>query len=201
MMRLWFVPCFALIIAGAAEPTAAAQAIGAFPIASVIAEVKAELSAAQNTTGADLGISLQKVELNFSITRTTDASGKVTIGVPVLASAEVGGSGDHKSEQTSSLLIDLAPPGSGSAMSAQDLKGLGLAEAIVSTRAQLLQGLNQTPKLDPNKVVITLKFAITNSGGPTGQVKFLVFTLGGGVITSANSNSVELTFGKPKLIT
>lgn len=182
--------------AGAAPP------VQVFPIASVIAEVKAELAAAQNTTGVNLGISLQKVELNFSITRTTDANGKVTIGVPILASASIGGSGELKSEQTSSVLIDLTPPSGGAAMNGQDLSKLGLTQAIVSTRAQLLQGLNERPKLLPDKVVITLKFAITNGGGPTGQVKFLVFTLGGGVTaTSANSNTIELTFAKSKSLT
>jgi hypothetical protein len=200
--RLCLLAGIALTIAVAAGSAQAAPTVTAFPIASVIAEVKSELAAAQNTTGANLGISLQKVELNFSITRTTDANGKVTIGVPVLASAEIGGSGEHKNEQTSSVLIDLTPPGGGSAMSGQDLKDLGLTQAIVSTRAQLLQGLDQPPKLIPDKVVITLKFAITNNGGPTGQIKFLVFTLGGGVTaTSANSNSIELTFGKAKPLT
>jgi hypothetical protein len=189
-------------IGGVAQPADAAPSVTPFPIASVIAEVKSEIAAAQNTTGANLGITLQKVELNFSITRTIDANGKVTIGVPVLASADIGGTGDHKSDQTSSVLIDLTPPSGGSAMSGQDLKDLGLTQAIISTRTQLLQGLDQPPKLVPDKVVITLKFAITNSGGPTGQVKFLVFTLGGGVTaTSANANSIELTFGKSKPLT
>jgi hypothetical protein len=60
-----------------------------------------------------------------------------------------------------------------------------------------LQGLKQKPELLPNKVVITLKFGVTRTAGATGQIKFLVVTVGGGVTaTSANTSSIELTFGK-----
>lgn len=82
-------------------------------------------------------------------------------------------------------------------MSAEDVKDLGLTQAIVATRTQLLAGLSQKPQRDPNKVAITLKFAITRASGLTGQIKFLVFTIGGGIAaTIANSSSIELTLGK-----
>lgn len=180
------------------QKTSAPLAAASFPVAEVIAEVKRELAAAQSTTGANVGISLQKVALNFALTQTTDKNGKVTIGIPILGGAELGGSGSRKAEETSSLLVELAPPkGAGPAMSAEDVKDLGLTQAIVSTRQQLLAGMSEKPQLDPAKVVITLKFAITRTAGGTGQIKFLVFTIGGGATaTSANSSSIELTFAK-----
>ena len=71
------------------------------------------------------------------------------------------------------------------------------ARVFVDTRTALLQGMNDPPKLEPNKVTIALKFVVTRTGGATGQIKFLVFTLGGGAtLTSENSNTITLTFGK-----
>ena len=201
-MVLIFFGSAAIPYASAAEAPPPPQTVGSvFPVAAVIAEVKAELTAAQSTTGASLGIYLQKVELNFALTRSTDADGKVTIGIPVLGGVDMGGSGDRKAEQVSSLLVALTPPSPVGTMSAPNIADFGLTQAIVETRSQLLAGLDQPPKLLPDKVVITLRFVITNSGGPSGRVKFLVFEIGGGVTaTSANSSSIELTFAKAKPI-
>jgi hypothetical protein len=169
-----------------------------FPVAEVIAEVKRELAAAQNTQGADVDLSLTQVELNFSLTSTTDENGKVSVGIPI-ASASVGGNGERRVEQTSSLMVELAPPKPSGTMSADESKDLGITQAIIQARDQLKQGLNEVPKLTPNKVVITLKFAVTKTKGANGQVKFLIFSIGGGQTTSdAASNSIALTFAKAK---
>jgi hypothetical protein len=177
----------------------AAHSGAPLPVADVIAQVKRELQAAQNTPGASAGLSLEKVEVNFALTKTTDASGKVSIGIPVLGGVEAGGSGRVKTEETSSVLVELVPPKPLGMMSGEDIADLGIARAIVETRRQLVAGLGQSPKLDPSKVVISLKFVATRTGGASGQIKFLVFTLGGGKeLTSANSSGIVLTFTKSK---
>lgn len=85
-------------------------------------------------------------------------------------------------------------------MSATDASNFGITEAIVETRRELAAGLSDSPKLEPTKVVINLKFAITRTKGGTGQIKFLVFTLGGGrTLTSANASSITLTFSRAGL--
>ena len=179
--------------------TASRPSSAGFPIAEVIAQIKRELQAAENTPGAAVGLNLDKVELNFALTKITEANGKISIGIPVLGGIEAGGSGTKKAEEISSLLVELVPPKPIGAMSGQEAKDFGITQAIVETRRQLLAGLNDTPKLDPSKVVITLRFVITRVGGLNGQVKFLVFTLGGGkALTSANSSSIALTFSKSK---
>ncbi|VWD34754.1 hypothetical protein BLA39750_04920 [Burkholderia lata] len=182
-------------------PTHPAAGAPVFPIAAVIAQVKTELEAAQSTPGAQLGLKLDTVELNFSLTKTTDVNGKVAIGIPVVGGIDLDANGDRKAEETSSLTVNLVPPEPVAAMSGYDTTNLGITQAIVDTRQQLIQGLNDVPKLDPNKVVITLKFVVTKSGGGSGKIKFLVFTLGGGAtITGANSNTITLTFSKSKAL-
>lgn len=171
-----------------------------FPLAEVIAQVKRELAAAQNTPGASVGLKLDSVDLNFSLTKGTNTSGKASVGIPVLGGVDLGGSGDNKVEGTSSLLVNLVPPEPTGTMSAADTSNFGITEAIVETRRELAAGLNDPPRLEPNKVVITLKFAIIRTKGGTGQIRFLVFTLGGGrTLTSANSSSITLTFSRAGL--
>lgn len=171
-----------------------------FPLAEVIAQVKRELTAAQNTPGASVGLKLDSVDLNFSLVRATNTNGKVSVGIPVVGGVELGGSGDNKAESTSSLLVSLVPPEPTGTMSAADSSNFGITQAIVDTRRELAEGLNDSPKLEPKKVVITLKFAVTRSKGGAGQIRFLVFTLGGGhSLTSANSSSITLTFSKAGL--
>jgi len=178
------------LIVGATEPS------GSFPVAAVIAQVKRELAAAQNSPGASVGLKLDKVELNFALTRTVDANGKVTIGVPAVG-VEIGGNGSRKTEDASSLLVELVPPRPLGIMSGADTRDFGLTEAIVETRRQLRQGLDDDPKLEPRKVQITLRFVVTRTGGPTGQIKFLVFSVGGGAnISATDASSIVLTFSK-----
>lgn len=187
-----------LLLGLGAAQAAPAKPKQTFPVADVIAQVKKEIAASQGTTGANVGITLQKVQLDFALTSTTDANGKLSVGIPLLAGAEVGGSGEGKNSSASSLSIELTPPkGNEATMSGTDTKDLGITKAIVDTRTALLQGMDQQPKLIPNKVTITLKFVVTRTGGATGQIKFLVFTLGGGTtLTSENSNTITLTFAK-----
>ena len=161
----------AILVTAAAQPAMAKKpqpapihpAAGGpvFPIAAVVAQVKTELAAAQSVPGATLGLKLDTVELNFALTKATDVNGKVAIGIPIVGGVDLGGSGDRKVEETSSLLIDLVPPAPIVTMSGFDTTDLGITQAIVDTRQQLAKGLNDAPKLDPTKVVITLKFAVT----------------------------------------
>jgi hypothetical protein len=66
---------------------------------------------------------------------------------------------------------------------------------VYETRNDLAKELDDAPQLTPQKVVITLKFVVKDQGGPTGQITFLAFTIGGGVtLTSENANSIILTF-------
>lgn len=167
-----------------------------FPVASVIAEVKKELLAAQNTGGPSLGLPLQSVQLTIALSSTTDVNGKIAIGVPMI-NAEVGATGDRKAENTSTLTVELAPPAGSITMSGADIGDLGLTQAIISTRNQLAKSLNDEPKLIPRKVSIQIKFSVTRSGGGTGQIKFLVLTVGGGVTKSvAETNTITLTYEK-----
>jgi hypothetical protein len=167
-----------------------------FPLADVIAQVKKELAATQNTPGQMRGLVLQSVQINFALTQATDVNGKVAIGVPII-SADVGANGERKSENSSSLTVELAPPSASVTMSGTDSSQFGITQAILSTRSQLAKGLNDEPKLEPRKVSIQLKFGITRTGGATGQIKFLVFTVGGGATKSAaETSTITLNFEK-----
>jgi hypothetical protein len=178
-------------------PTASfAQNNQTFPLAAVIAQVKKELAAAQNIPGQNIGLALKTVELTFAITHTVDVSGKVAIGVPIL-SADIGGNGERKAEDSSTLTVDLAPPSASITMAGVDSTQFGITQAIVATRKQLAQGLNDEPKLEPRKVSLQLKFGVTRTGGATGQIKFVILTVGGGATKSAGETStITLNFEK-----
>jgi hypothetical protein len=176
---------------------AEAADVEGFPLAQVIAQVKKELAAAQSVPGQGAGLALQTVTLAFSLSRVVDAEGKATIGIPLLG-AELGGAGGVKSETVSSLLVKLAPPRPIVTMSGEELQELGLTQAILEVRRQLQEGLDDEPKLAPSQVELEIKFALTRKGGPKGEAKFLVFSIGGGATWSAAAvNAVKLTFAKP----
>jgi hypothetical protein len=173
-----------------------AQNNQAFPLAAVIAQVKKELAAAQNIPGQSIGLALKTVELTFAITHTVDVSGKVAIGVPIL-SADIGGNGERKAEDSSTLTVELAPPSASITMAGVDSTQFGITQAIVATRKQLAQGLNDEPKLEPRKVSLQFKFGVTRTGGATGQIKFVILTVGGGATKSAGETStITLNFEK-----
>lgn len=175
-------------------PVAQAQSAPVFPISSVIAEVKRELAAAQNVPGAAVDLKLEKVEATLAVSRVVDANGKVSVGVPALG-VELGAGGTRKSEDSSTLYVELVPPEPGRALGATETKNFGLTEAIVDTRRELAKGLRDEPRLDPKKVVITVKFGVTQSAGPTGQLKLVVLTVGGGVSVAASDvSTIVLTF-------
>jgi hypothetical protein len=166
------------------------------PLADVIAQVKKELAAAQNIPGPMAGLSLAGVQLTFAITHSTDVNGKISIGVPII-SAELGGSGDRKTEDTSTVTVDLAPPKSSITMSGADSSGFGITQTILAVRKQLASGLKDEPILEPRKASMQFKFGVTTTGGASGQVKFLVFTAGAGATRSAaETSTITLNFEK-----
>lgn len=175
---------------------AAAQTKDSFPLADVITQVKKELAAVQNTPGQTLGLVLQSVQVNFAITQTTDVNGKVAIGVPIIG-ADLGANGERKAEDSSSLTVELEPPSASITMSGVDISQFGITQAVLATRHQLAAGLNDEPKLAPKKASIQLKFGITRTGGGTGQIKFLIFTMGGGATKSyGETSTITLNFEK-----
>lgn len=179
---------------------ASAQKTESFPLADVITQIKKELAAVQNTPGQQIGIPLQSVQVNFALTQTTDANGKVAIGVPII-SADLGGNGEKKVENSSTLTVELDPPTAGIVMSGIDSSNFGLTQAILDVRRQLASGLNNEPKLVPKKVTIQLKFGVTRTGGGTAQIKFLIFTVGGGVTKSAaEMSTITLNFEKKEVL-
>ena len=114
-----------------------------------------------------------------------------------IINAEVGGNGDRKVETGSTLTVELAPPTAGVVMSGVDSGSLGITQAIVSTRKQLVQGLKDEPKLEPRKVSLQFKFGVTKTGGATGQIKLVVVTIGGGkTMTGAETSTITLNFEK-----
>jgi hypothetical protein len=165
-----------------------------FSVSAVVAQVKRELAAAQNTQGAGLKLVLDKVEATLLVSRVVDANGKITIGVPS-AGVDASGGGSRKAEESSTLYIELVPPKPTAFLGATDAKDFGLTEAIVETRRELLKGLADEPRLDPRKVVITVKFGITRNLGTSGQLKLMVISVGAGAsVTSSDVNTIVLGF-------
>lgn len=193
-MRRFSSALFVVAILVVSPALAFCQSDQTSPLSDVIAQVKKELAAAQNTPGQINGLVLQSVQLVIALTQTTDVNGKVAIGVPIV-SADVGGTGERKAENTSTLTVELAPPTASITMSGADSSEFGITQAIVSTRRQLAQGLSDEPKLIPKKVSFQFKFGVTRIGGATGQIKFLIFTLGGGATKSAaETSTITLNF-------
>jgi hypothetical protein len=191
----------AVVLAGALTTGCSSAAVRdtpapIFPVAAVIAQIKHELAAAQNTAGASVGLALEKVDVTLAVSRVVEANGKVSVGVPAIG-LELGGAGSRKGEEASTVAIQLLPPKGTGTLSATPPEDLGLTQMIVQTRAELLKGLNEEPKLDAKQVVMTVKFALSKTVGPTGQLKFVVVTIGGGgTVTATNTNTVVLTFSR-----
>lgn len=169
-----------------------------FPLSSVVSQVKREIAAAQATTGSGLGLVLDKVEVTLAVARVADANGKVEFGVPLLkAEADVGG--ERRVESASSVKVELAPPAPLAILSKEEMEGFGLAEAIVTTRAELLKGLKEVPTLPPKKVVITARFGVKTTVKAGAKLNLVIFSIGGGGSESySGSNTVVLTFSKSK---
>lgn len=106
------------------------------PLASVISQIKRELAAAQRVPGASANLNLDKVDVTLAVSRTVDATGKVTVGVPAVG-AEFGGSGSRKTDELSSLQVELVPPKPTGLLSTEDTKDFGLTQMIVEARRQL----------------------------------------------------------------
>lgn len=177
---------------------AAASTPDPLPLAAVVSQIKYELAASQSASGGGLNLRLEKVDITLSVSRTVDANGKATIGVPAL-NIEAGGSGGRKAEEVSTLLVEMAPPAASITLSSNETSSLGLAQMIIDTRQQLASGLNQEPKLDPNAVVMTVKFGVTRTGGGNASVKLLVLSVGGGAtVSNVDSHTVVLTFKKQR---
>lgn len=196
-LRLGLVALLAGLGIGMADVTQAKEApTKGFALAEVIAQVKRELAAAQNQPGSAVGLTLQTVGIDLAVGRVSDVDGKITIGVPAVG-VEAGGGVGRKADQSSSISVELTPPKAIAVMSGDETKEFGITQAIVDTRKQLAAGLDDEPKLTPNKVKMVFKFAVTRTGGPKGGIKFLVFQLGGGAtVASAETSTITLTFGR-----
>ena len=193
--RRAFVALLVIGLAGCGS-TARAQSDGVLPVATVIAQIKRELAAAQSEVGANLRLKLEKVEATLLVARTEEVNGKAAIGVPAMG-IELGGGGSRATDTSSTIYVALEPPRTLIAMNEAETRGFGLTQAIVETRKQLLEGIDQEPKLVPTKVVIRVKFGVTWSGGGTGQIKLAIISIGAGATSKvADSNEIALTFAR-----
>lgn len=204
--RFWISCCVALGLAGAGAPCLAADAdkaspalVQAYPISAVVAQVKRELIAAQSAPGAGVQLVLNKVDIRLLVTRQADVSGGVSFGVPA-AGFSIGTQAGRHTQATSTVSLELAPPPASDALGAVETKGLGLAEMIVHVRRELLKGLADEPRLLPRQVVMSIGFELSTTGGPDGEVKFLIGAVRAGErVEAGNSSTITLTFGaKPR---
>lgn len=168
--------------------------IKGFALGEVIDQVKHELEAAQSVPSAGLNLALKKVEISLAVANVIDLKGQMTVGVPSLGLG-LGFSSGRKHEESSTLYVELAPPAANALLSGADRAGLGLTQAIVDARDQLAMGLNEEPRLDPKKVVITIKFGVTESSSGSGELKIVAVSLGGSALrTTSDVSTIILTF-------
>jgi hypothetical protein len=176
-----------------AEPVATTGA-PVYPIGEVIAQVKREVAAAQRTPGAGVILSLDKLEVTLQVARGVDVNGGASFGVPA-AGFSLGVKAGRSSQEVSTVEIELSPPTAGEMLGMVETRSLGLAEMIVQARRELLLGAGQEPRLVPRRVVMTLHFGLTSTGGPQGEWKFLIGSVGAGeTVASAQQSTVKLTF-------
>ena len=142
-------------------------------VPTFVAAVKRELSAAQDVVLAELRFELKAVKLKMSVAAVKGVDGKIALGI-----VPVGMDASAESGRIQKVTVSLQPSEPRLYRSGSEaLFQLDLASLIVDLSRDLLKGLRDPPRLDPDRLVMEIVFGVKQSI-EGGGLKLLVLEFG-----------------------
>ncbi len=142
-------------------------------VPTFVAAVKRELSAAQDVALSELRLELKAVKLKMSVAAVKGVDGKIALGI-----VPVGMDVSAESGRIQKVSVNLQPSEPRLYRSGSEaLFQLDLASLIVDLCGDLLKGLRDLPRLDPERLVIEIVFGVKQSI-EGGGVKLVVLEFG-----------------------
>lgn len=142
-------------------------------VPTFVAAVKRELSAAQDVALSELRLELKAVKLKMSVAAVKGVDGKIALGI-----VPVGMDVSAESGRIQKVSVNLQPSEPRLYRSGSEaLFQLDLASLIVDLCGDLLKGLRDPPRFDPERLVIEIVFGVKQSI-EGGGVKLVVLEFG-----------------------
>ena len=142
-------------------------------VPTFVAAVKRELSAAQDVVLSELRLELKAVKLKMSVAAVKGVDGKIALGI-----VPVGMDVSAESGRIQKVSVNLQPSEPRLYRSGSEaLFQLDLASLIVDLCGDLLKGLRDPPRFDPERLVIEIVFGVKQSI-EGGGVKLVVLEFG-----------------------
>lgn len=142
-------------------------------VPTFVAAVKRELSAAQDVVLAELRLELKAVKLKMSVAAIKGVDGKIALGI-----VPVGMDVSADSGRIQKVSVNLQPSEPRLYRSGSEaLFQRDLASLIVDLCGDLLKGLRDPPRFDPERLVIEIVFGVKQSI-EGGGVKLVVLEFG-----------------------
>ena len=142
-------------------------------VPTFVAAVKRELSAAQDVVLAELRLELKAVKLKMSVAAVKGVDGKIALGI-----VPVGMDVSAESGRIQKVSVNLQPSEPRLYRSGSEaLFQRDLASLIVDLCGDLLKGLRDPPRFDPERLVIEIVFGVKQSI-EGGGVKLVVLEFG-----------------------
>ncbi len=142
-------------------------------VPTFVAAVKRELSAAQDVVLAELRLELKAVKLKMSVAAIKGVDGKIALGI-----VPVGMDVSAESGRIQKVSVNLQPSEPRLYRSGSEaLFQRDLASLIVDLCGDLLKGLRDPPRFDPERLVIEIVFGVKQSI-EGGGVKLVVLEFG-----------------------
>ncbi len=142
-------------------------------VPTFVAAVKRELSAAQDVALSELRLDLKAVKLKMSVAAVKGVDGKIALGI-----VPVGMDVSAESGRIQKVSVNLQPSEPRLYRSGSEaLFQRDLASLIVDLCGDLLKGLRDPPRFDPERLVIEIVFGVKQSI-EGGGVKLVVLEFG-----------------------
>ena len=142
-------------------------------VPTFVAAVKRELSAAQDVVLSELRLELKAVKLKMSVAAVKGVDGKIALGI-----VPVGMDVSAESGRIQKVSVNLQPSEPRLYRSGSEaLFQRDLASLIVDLCGDLLKGLRDPPRFDPERLVIEIVFGVKQSI-EGGGVKLVVLEFG-----------------------
>lgn len=142
-------------------------------VPAFVAAVKRELSAAQDVVLSELRLELKTVKLKMSVAAVKGVDGKIALGI-----VPVGMDVSAESGRIQKVSVNLQPSEPRLYRSGSEaLFQRDLASLIVDLCGDLLKGLRDPPRFDPERLVIEIVFGVKQSI-EGGGVKLVVLEFG-----------------------
>lgn len=166
-----YLAIFAACIAIDSLPCASASEL---PLSDLIRTIKTELYRAQQEATGDPRLNLDRVELELSITSTTELEGGMVLSVPVLELT--GGRLKYSENRAASQRLFLVFEPEGDLQVSPPSGSLGLADRLIQVKEAIQETINLPPPMKMTNFRYGFDFAVVQTSG--GGIDLYVFEAG-----------------------